>query len=83
MFSLEKWMILISLQKLPKRVEDLDKLDVAKGFKSLHIVRYIAQSGHTYPFVYFTQLSPSGGAYLAEMAGEQTGLHGLNGRAKN
>ena len=27
-------------------------------------------------FVYFTQLSPSGGAFLAEMAGQQTGLNG-------
>ena len=35
MISLEKWMILISLQKLPKMVEDLGKLDVAKDFESL------------------------------------------------
>ena len=27
-------------------------------------------------FVYFMQLSPSGGAFLAEMAGQQTGLNG-------
>jgi len=27
-------------------------------------------------FVYFTQLSPSGGAFLAEMAGQQIGLSG-------
>ena len=36
MISLEKWMILISLQKLPKMVEDLDKFDVAKGFELLY-----------------------------------------------
>ena len=39
MISLEKWMILKSLQKLPKMVEYLDKLDVAKGFESLHKVQ--------------------------------------------
>ena len=33
MISLEKWMILAPLQKLPKNVEDLGKLVVAKGFK--------------------------------------------------
>ena len=27
-------------------------------------------------FVYFTQLLPSGGAFLAEMAGQQIGLNG-------
>ena len=31
-------------------------------------------------FVYFAQLSPSGGAFLAEMAGQ---LNWLNGRATN
>ena len=35
MISLEKWMILISLQKLSKMVENLGKLDVAKDFESL------------------------------------------------
>ena len=35
MISLEKWMILTLLQKLPKNVEDLCKLIVAKGFKKL------------------------------------------------
>ena len=39
MISLEKWMILISLQKLHKIGEDLGKLDVAKGFESLHKVQ--------------------------------------------
>ena len=34
MISLEKWMILAPLQKLPKNVGDLGKLIVAKGFKS-------------------------------------------------
>jgi len=32
MFSIDKWMILTSLQKLPKNVGDLGKLIVAKGF---------------------------------------------------
>ena len=35
MVSLEKWMILTPLQKLPKNVGDLDKLIIAKGFKKL------------------------------------------------
>ena len=33
MISLEKWIILISLQKLHKMVEDLGKLDAAKDFE--------------------------------------------------
>ena len=32
MISLEKWMMLTPLQKLPKNVEDLGKLIVAEGF---------------------------------------------------
>ena len=39
MISLEKWMILISLQKLPKMVENLDKLDGAKDSELLHKVQ--------------------------------------------
>ena len=35
MISLEKWMILAPLLKLPKNVEDLGKLIVAKGSKKL------------------------------------------------
>ena len=35
MISIEKWMILTSLQKLPNNVGDLEKLIVAKGFKNL------------------------------------------------
>ena len=35
MISLEKWYILTPLQKLPKNVEDLGTLIVAKGFKKL------------------------------------------------
>ena len=35
MISLEKWLILTPLQKLPKNVGDLGKLIVAKGFKKL------------------------------------------------
>ena len=34
MISLEKWLILTPLQKMPKNVVDLGKLIVAKGFKS-------------------------------------------------
>ena len=47
MNSIEKWMILISLQKLHNNVGDLDKLIVTKGFKNLPKVQLIAQSGHT------------------------------------
>ena len=35
MISQEKWLILTPLQKLPKNVEDLGKLIIAKGFKKL------------------------------------------------
>ena len=35
MVSLEKCLILTTLQKLPKNVGDLDKLIVVKGFKKL------------------------------------------------
>ena len=35
MISLEKFKILTPLQKLPKNVEDLGKLIVAKGFEKL------------------------------------------------
>ena len=47
MISLEKWMILTTLQKLPKNVGDLGKLIVAEGFKNMAKVQKIAQSGHT------------------------------------
>ena len=40
-------MILAPLQKLPKNVEDLGKLVVAKAFKKLPKVQKIANSGHT------------------------------------
>ena len=35
MISLEKWLILTALQKLPKNVGDLGKLIAPKGFKKL------------------------------------------------
>ena len=47
MVSLEKLMLLIPLQKLPKNGEDWGKLIIAKGFKKLPKVQNIAQSGHT------------------------------------
>ena len=47
MISLAKWLILTSLQKLPKNVGDLGELIGAKGFKKLPKVQKIAQSGHT------------------------------------
>ena len=47
MVSLEKWLILTPLQKLPKNVGDLGKLIVAKSLKKLPKVQLIAQSGHT------------------------------------
>ena len=36
MISLEKLKILVPLQKLPKNVEDMGKLIVAKALKSCH-----------------------------------------------
>ena len=39
MVLLEKWMILTPLQKLPKNVEDLGKLIVAKDFEKLSKVQ--------------------------------------------
>ena len=47
MVSLEKWIILTPLQKLPKNAEDWGKLIVAKGLIKLSIVQKIAESGHT------------------------------------
>ena len=47
MVSLENYMILTPLQKLPKNGEDWGKLIVAKSFKRLPKVQNIAQSGHT------------------------------------
>ena len=47
MISLETWMILAPLQKLPKNVGDLGKLIVAKAFKKLPKVQKIVNSGHT------------------------------------
>ena len=35
MISIDKWMILTPLQKLPKNVGDLGKLIAAKGFEKL------------------------------------------------
>ena len=40
-------MILAPFQKLPKNVENLGKLIVAKGFKKLPKEQKIANSGHT------------------------------------
>ena len=40
-------MILTPLQKLPKILDDLGKLIVAKGLTKLPKVKKIAQSGHT------------------------------------
>ena len=39
MISVEKWLILTPLQKLPKNVGDLDKFIVAKGFQKLSILQ--------------------------------------------
>ena len=47
MISLEKWMILAPLQKLPNNVGNLGKIIVATGFELLPKVQKIAQSGHT------------------------------------
>ena len=47
MISLEKWMILTPLQKLPNNVGNLGKIIVATGFEWLPKVQKIAQYGHT------------------------------------
>ena len=47
MNSLEKWMILTPLQKLPNNVSDLDKIIVATSFEWLPKKHKIAKSGHT------------------------------------
>ena len=49
MISLEKWMILAPLQKLPNNVGDLAKIIVATCFEWLPKLQKIAQSGHTVP----------------------------------
>ena len=47
MISLEKWLILKSLQKLTKNVGDLGKFISVNGFKKLPKVQKIAKSGLT------------------------------------
>ena len=47
MISLEKWMILTTLQKLHNNVGELGKIIVATGFEQLPKVQKFAQSGHT------------------------------------
>ena len=47
MISQEKINILTPLQKLPKNVDDLGKLIVARSFKKLPKVQKIEKSGHT------------------------------------
>ena len=47
MNSLEKWMILTPLQKLPNNVGDLGKIIVAASFECLPKVQKITKSGHT------------------------------------
>ena len=49
MISLEKWMMLTPVQKLPNNVGNLGKIIVATGFEWLSKVQKIAQSGHTGP----------------------------------
>ena len=55
MISLEKWMILTPLQKLPNNVGNLGKLSVATSFEWLPKVQKIAQSGHTEGITPFNQ----------------------------
>ena len=47
MISLEKWMILTPLQKLPNNVGDLGKIIVVTVFEWLNKLQKITQSGHT------------------------------------
>ena len=47
MISLEKWIILAPLRKLPNNVGNLGQTIVATGFELLLKVEKIGQSGHT------------------------------------
>ena len=47
MISLEKWMILTPLQKLPNNVDNLGTIIDAAGFKCLPKKQKIDKSGHT------------------------------------
>ena len=47
MNSLEKWMILTHLQKMPNNVGDLGKIIVAISFEWLPKVQKNSKSGHT------------------------------------
>ena len=63
MISLETWMILAPLQKLPKNVGDLGKLIVAKGFKKLPKVQKLPTlvtllSLFLFPIFSFDKISP-------------------------
>ena len=51
MNSVEKWMILTRLQKLPNNVGDLGKIIVVTSFEWLPKVQKIAKSGHTVSWV--------------------------------
>ena len=53
MISLEKWIILTLLQKLPDNVGDLGKIIVDTGFEWLPKGQKIAQSGHTGSYAYY------------------------------
>ena len=62
MKSLEKWMILTPLPKLPNNVGDLGKIIVATSFEWLPKVQKIAKSGHTDPdlcIIYLSQAIPT------------------------
>ena len=47
MISLEKWMILTPIQKLPNNVSDWSNIIVATSFEWLPKEQKITQSGHT------------------------------------
>ena len=54
MISLEKWMILTPLQKLPNNVSDLGKIIDTTCLECLPKKQKIAQSGHSAPYnLYF------------------------------
>ena len=57
MISLEKWMILAPLQKLPNNLGDLGKTIIATGFEWLPKVNKIALSGHTGNELHFLTIS--------------------------
>ena len=82
MVSLEKWMILTPLLKLPKNGEDWGKLIVAKGFKKLPKIQNIAQSGHTASTTGMVQFLQKRLCRQATIAAENSSWEHLDGHVR-